>query len=62
MKRFKVNTTFEENENVRRQFFADLSYSERLRYYFKLRNMTGFHEKNTSKVKFFKVYYSHNAV
>jgi len=62
MKRFKVNTTFEENENVRRQFFADLSYIERLRYYFKLRNMTGFQEKNTSKVNFFKVYYSHNAV
>jgi len=61
MKRFKVNTTFEEDENERRQFFADLSYSERLIYYFKLRDMTLFHKKEFTKERIFKVYYTHDA-
>jgi len=44
MKRIKINTTFEEDEEERRQFFAGLSYSERLRYHFKLRTMFNFHK------------------
>jgi hypothetical protein len=34
MKRFKLNTTWEEDEEERRQFFSKLSYSERLRYFY----------------------------
>jgi hypothetical protein len=62
MKRIKVNTTFEEDEGQRNQFYSNLSYSERLRYYFKLRDMTNFHNKNLVKGRVFKIYYSHNAV
>jgi len=61
MKRIKVNTTWEEDEEERRKFFADLSYSERLRHYFKLRNMTN-HKKQYSTGKIFKVYHSHDAI
>ncbi|MBD1394665.1 hypothetical protein [Mucilaginibacter glaciei] len=53
MKRFKLNTTFEEDEEERRQFFVSLSYSERLRYYFKLRNMINFHKKDYPKGRIF---------
>jgi len=62
MKRFKVNTTFEEDEEEQRAFFANLSYSERLRYYFKLRNMTNFHKDSYPKGKIFKIYRSHDGV
>ena len=62
MKRIKVNTTFEEDEEQRKLFYSNLSYSERLRYYFKLRDMTNFHHKNLVKGKVFKIYHSHNAV
>lgn len=56
MKRFKINTTFEEDEDERRQFFAGLSYSERLRYYFKLRNMVNFNKKEYPKGKIFIIH------
>ena len=62
MKRFKINTTWEEDEEERRHFFASLSYSERLRYYFKLRNMTDFHRHTYPKGKIFKIYRSHDAI
>jgi len=62
MKRIRVNTTFEEDEEQRNQFYSSLSYSERLRHYFKLRDMTNFHNKNILKGKVFKIYHSHNAV
>ena len=60
MRRFKINTTWEEDEEERRQFFAGLSYSERLRYFFKLRNMTSFHKEEYPKGKVFRIYHSHN--
>ena len=59
MKRIKINTTFEEDEEEQRQFFASLSYGERLRYYFKLRDMTNFHKNEYPKGKIFKIYHSH---
>jgi len=62
MKRIKVNTTWEEEAEERRAFFAKLSYSERLRYYFKLRNMTNFHNNTSSQIKVLKIYHSHDAV
>jgi hypothetical protein len=61
MKRFKVNTTFEEDEEERRIFFAGLSYSERLRYFFKLRNKN-FHKQAVKGERMFKIYHSHDAV
>ncbi|MDB5004584.1 MAG: hypothetical protein JWQ34_2809 [Mucilaginibacter sp.] len=60
MKRFKINTTWEEDEDERRQFFARLSYSERLRYFFKLRDMINFHKEIYPKGKILKIYHSHN--
>jgi hypothetical protein len=62
MKRIKINTTFEEDEIEQRQFFAALSYSERLRYYFKLRNLVNFHKQPIEKGRVFKIYHSHDAV
>ena len=52
MKRFKINTTFEEDEEERRQFFFDLTYSERLRYFFKLRKMVNFHKRIIRRVRY----------
>ena len=43
-KRIKINTSFEEDEEERRQFFAKLSYAERLRYYLKSRHLVNFHK------------------
>ncbi|HEY2583730.1 MAG TPA: hypothetical protein VGI43_18110 [Mucilaginibacter sp.] len=62
MKRIKINTTFEEDEEERRQFFASLSYSERLRYYFKLRHKYNFNKQPSEKGKIFKIYHSYDAV
>lgn len=62
MKRIKINTSWEEDEEERRIFFAGLSYSERLRYYFKLRDMINFHKQQYPKGKIFKIYHSHDAV
>ena len=61
MKRIKFNTTFEEDEEERRQFFASLSYSERLRYYFKLRDLVNFQKQTYPKGKVFKISHSHDA-
>jgi hypothetical protein len=62
MKRIKINTTWEEDTEERIQFFAALSYGERLRYYFKLRDMVNFHKKTYPKEKIFKIYRSHDAI
>jgi len=51
MKRIKVNTTWQEDDDARRKFFAGLSYGERLRYYFELREMTNFHQPQLPKKK-----------
>lgn len=61
MKRIKINTTWEEDNEERLQFFANLSYSERLRYYFRLRNMTTFNRQQYPKGRIFKIYHAHNA-
>ena len=55
MKTLKVNTTWEEDEKARNTFFANLSYSERLRYYFKLRKMINFGKTEYPKGKILKV-------
>ncbi len=57
MKRIKINTTWEEDEEERRVFFANLSYSERLRYYFKLRDMVNFQKQIYPKGKIFRIYH-----
>jgi hypothetical protein len=44
LKRIKINTTFEQDEEERRQFFAKLSYSERLKYFLEARKLTDFHQ------------------
>jgi hypothetical protein len=62
MKRIKFNTSWEEDEEERIQFFASLSYGERLWYYFKLRDMTNFHKQSYPKERIFKIYHSHDAV
>jgi hypothetical protein len=56
MKRFKINTTWEDDKEEIRQFFADLSYSERLRYFFKLRNKFNFSNEVYPKGKIFKIH------
>jgi hypothetical protein len=62
MKRLKINTTFEEDEEERRQFFVGLSYSERLRHYFKLRNMVNFNKQFLQKDRIFKIYHTHDVI
>jgi len=62
MKRIKINTTWEEDEEERRQFFLALSYSERLRYFFKLRNKFNFNKPTKEKGRVFKIYHSYDAV
>ena len=44
MRRIKFNTTFEQDEEERNQFFASLSYSERLKYYLRARKFSNFHK------------------
>jgi hypothetical protein len=61
MKRIKVNTSWEEDEEERLKYFAGLSYSERLRHYFKLRNLANFDKTTYPKGKIFKVYRSHGS-
>lgn len=46
MNRIKINATFEEDEEERRQFFLGLSYSERLKYYIKTSNILKFHPQS----------------
>ncbi len=62
MKRIKFNTTWEEDNDERIKFFAGLSYSERLRYYFKLRTFVNFRKQSFPKGKIFKIYRSHDAI
>jgi len=62
MKRIKINTTWEDDEKERRQFFAALSYSERLRYCFQLRNKFNFNKPREEKKRVFKIYHSYDAV
>jgi len=61
MKRIKINTTWEEDEQERRQFFTALSYSERLKYCFKLRKKFHFNRLAEEKTRIFKLYRSHDA-
>jgi hypothetical protein len=58
MKRIKINTTFEEGEEERRRFFAALSYSERLRYFFEQRNKYYLDNPVSEKKRIFKIYHS----
>jgi hypothetical protein len=55
MKRLRVNTSWEEDAEEKRLFFSNLSYSERLRYYFKLRNIVNFNKVLYPKGKILKV-------
>jgi len=41
--RIRINTTWEEDEEERRLYFASLSYSERLKYFIKARKKFNFH-------------------
>ena len=62
MKRIKVNTSWEEDAEERQQFFLDLSYSERLQYFFKLKNKFNFHKQPYPKEKVFIISHSYDAV
>lgn len=62
MKTIKINTTWEEDEEERAQFFANLSYSERLRYGFKLRRKFNFNKQPAEKVRVFKIYHSYDGI
>jgi hypothetical protein len=62
MRRIKFNTTWEEDEEERRQFFAGLSYSERLRYCFKLRHKYNFNKQTSEKGRIFKIYHSYDGI
>jgi len=62
LKRIKINTTFEEDEEERRQFFAMLTYSERLRYFFKLKKKINFRKSPQLPAKIFKIYHTHDGV
>jgi hypothetical protein len=61
-KRIKINTSFEDDEIERRDFFINLSYSDRLRYYFKLRNMVNFDKQPLEKGRIFKIFHSYDAI
>ena len=58
MKRIKFNTTWEEDEAERQQFFVGLSYSERLQYFFKLKNKFNFNKQSYPKGKILKISHS----
>ena len=60
MKRIKVNTTWEEDEEEQLRFFASLSYSERLRLLFKLREATNPQKQPAPQRRIFKLYRSHD--
>jgi hypothetical protein len=44
MRRIRFNTTFEQDEEERRMFFASLNYPERLKYYLKARKFSNFYK------------------
>jgi hypothetical protein len=60
--KIKFNTTWEEDEEERMNFFLNLSYSERLKHLFKLRKKFNFHDKPAEKGKIFKIYHSYDAI
>ena len=62
MKRIKFNTTWEEDEEEKRQFFQNLSYSERLRYFFKLRKKFNFDKRPVESGRVFKIYHSYDGI
>jgi hypothetical protein len=62
MKRFKINSTWEEDEEERRIFFSSLSYSDRLKYFFKLRRKYNFNRESYSPVKIFKIHSVSNGI
>jgi len=62
MRRIKINTSWEEDEEEQRAFFAGLSYSERLRYCFKLRTKFNFNRQTAAKERVFKIYHSYDGV
>jgi hypothetical protein len=62
LKRIKINTTWEEDEEERRLFFVGLSYSERLKYFSKLRKKFNFNKQTLEKGKVFKIYHSYDAI
>jgi hypothetical protein len=49
MKRIKFNTTWEEDEEERRKFYASLSYGERLKYLIEGRKRIHFRHNPPSK-------------
>jgi len=62
MKRIKFNTTWAEDEEERRLFFQNLSYSERLRYFFKLRKKFNFNKQPIEKGRIFRIYHSYDGI
>jgi len=60
--RIKVNTTWEEDKKEMQQFFAGLSYSERLRYFFKLKKKYNFNKQPYPKGKIFIISHSYDVV
>jgi len=43
--RFKINTSWEDDEEERRLFFASLSYKQRLKHLLDTRKMINFHKE-----------------
>ncbi|WP_345100928.1 hypothetical protein [Mucilaginibacter panaciglaebae] len=62
MKRFKINTTWEEDEKERREFFEGLSFSERLRCFYKLKEKFSFDKQVYPKGKIFKIHHLTDAI
>jgi hypothetical protein len=62
MKRIKINSTWEEDEKERRDFFIGLSYSGRLKYFFKLKSKFNFNQQNYPKERIFKIHSLSDAI
>jgi hypothetical protein len=62
MKRIKVNTTWEEDEEEQIRFFAGLSYGEHLRLLFKLREASNSEKQPAPQRRTFKVCRSHDTI
>jgi hypothetical protein len=50
--RIKFNSSWEEDEEEKRQYFAALSYSERLKFYLRSRKVIRFHPENLKRFDF----------
>jgi hypothetical protein len=50
--RIKFNTTWEEDEEERRQYFASLSYQERLKCFIRTRKKFNFHKGSVKRFDF----------